>query len=128
MFTHGITIYNKYSSGRLDVWNRTYIEGVHWENVSGIKLGGKSIMTDNSTEIVIPKFDGFRLPKEYGRQSPTGAWTLAQGDYVVLGNLDLEITDGSDLADYDNVRVIKSYDVVDYALNPMLNNITVVAQ
>ena len=155
MFTHGITIYNKYSSGRLDKWYRTFIQGVHWENVSGVTLGGKSITTENHTEIVIPKVNGFITPKAYARilkitgepvypshelypdenlfttssiQADTSMWTLREGDFVVLGDVNIEMTDGTELNEYDDVRVVKSYDVVDYALNPMLNNITVVAQ
>lgn len=128
MFTKTITIYNKKQEGRDDVWKRTIIEGVHYENVHGIKLGDRSIQTDSSTEIVIPLLDGFLKPKAYQQSTEAGTWTLAPNDMIVLGRLSREITDSSDLEAYDDVRTIKSYDVVDYASDPSLNNLTVVAK
>lgn len=128
MFTKTITIYNKKQEGRDDVWKRTVLEGVHYENVHGIKLGDRSIQTDSSTEIVIPILDGFLKPKAYQQSTEAGMWTLAPNDKVVLGRLSKDITNERELDDYDDVRTIQSYDVVDYASDPSLNNITVVAK
>ena len=128
MFTKTITIYNKKQEGRDDIWKRTVLEGVHYENVHGIKLGDRSIQTDSSTEIVIPILDGFLKPKAYQQSTEAGMWTLAPNDKVVLGRLSKDITNERELDGYDDVRTIQSYDVVDYASDPSLNNITVVAK
>lgn len=128
MFTKTITIYNKKQEGRDDVWKRTVIDGVHYENVHGIKLGDRSIQTDSSTEIVIPILEGFLKPKAYQQSTEAGKWTLAPNDKVVLGRLTKDITNERELDDYDDVRTIKSYDLVDYAADESLNNLTVVAK
>lgn len=128
MFKHTITIYNKKQVGREDVWNRTVIKGVHYENIHGIKLGDRSISTDSSTEIVVPIMDGFLKPKAYQKSNEDNVWTLAPNDKIVLGRLDIDITSERELEDYDDIRTIKSYDVIDYADDLSLNNITVVAR
>lgn len=128
MFTKTITVYNLKREGRDDAWKRTVLKETHYENVHGIKLGDRSIQTDSSTDIIIKDYKGFMKPKQYQREGGDKNWTLAPNDMVVLGELTQEIKDASDLEAYDDVRTIKSYDVVDYASDPSLNNITVVAK
>lgn len=128
MFTKTITIYNKKQLGRDDVWKRTVIKNVHYENVVGVRLGDKSIHTDSSTEIVIPNLEGFLKPKAYQQSTEAGKWTLAPNDRIVLDELNVDITSDRELDDYDDVRTIKSYDLIDYAADESLNNLTVVAK
>lgn len=128
MFPHTITIYNLIRGVRStpDSFRRTVIEGVHWESEKGIQLGDTNIKSDNSISVVIPMtVEGFVLPGEYQKLTDrAGKWTLSEGDFIVKGSHALEITDVSDLKDFDMKMTIASYEVNDQAIMSYLNNYT----
>lgn len=125
MFKRDITIYNQLIKDKKTQLQSTVLVGVHYENVEGVIIGSTSVSSSNSTEIVIPlSIKGFIKPKQYNGDG----WTLAPNDFVMLGTTDIEVNDVRDLEKLDDVRTIQSYDVIDYATDTSLNNITVVAK
>lgn len=127
MFPTTITLYNLIKARTGDTYARTVIKGVHWEDTQGIKLGDSVVKTDNTIAVVIPmSVEGFELPTEYQKLSDkTDKWTLAEGDFIVKGEIGQEITDIADLKDYDQKMTITSYEVNDQAIMKRLNNYTV---
>ncbi|QIK56667.1 hypothetical protein G7059_01800 [Erysipelothrix sp. HDW6A] len=125
MLNTTITIYNLVKARTGDTYQHTIIEGVHWEDEKGIRLGDTVVKSENSISVVIPmSIEGFELPSNFQRLSDkTGKWTLRPGDVIVKGEHQ-EITDLSDLNDVDQKMTIASYEVNDQALMSYLNNYT----
>lgn len=127
MFRQAITIYNRYENTdtRMDKYHRTVIDNAHFEATQGVQLGDMNINTDNSFRAVIPLVTGdYVKPSDYVGVG----WTLAEGDYVVKGALDIEIDDFDDLKGIDQKFVIDGYQINDYARVKKLNNYTVVGR
>ena len=89
-----VTVYNKYKDPTTAVvtWHSTKIAGCFWKDV-GVKLevGNTSIVT---SDIIcrIPKQASYLSPFDwYELQDKSGAFTLKQGDIIVLGEFNDEI-------------------------------------
>lgn len=100
-----ITIYNhKYDKAtRLDEWRRTVIHGVHFYVDNKVSVGDSGLNSADVYKIRIPEDSGcdsqYVPEDEYASAvSTAGIWTLQDGDYVVIGECDLEIERPADLS------------------------------
>lgn len=119
MFTMSVTLFNKKydKTTRTDVYKRTVLDGVHFETNHSSSLNDKS-MTDTSNAVIIIPFsvEGYISPSEYQELDDVSKqWTLKEGDYIVKGEINEDITDIRNLKNYDNYT-IKSIDIIDYSI------------
>lgn len=112
-----ITLYNKYLVGRVDTWQRTQIEDVHWEQ----RHARNQIDSDDLATIFIPFARGgdYLAPRVWQVLTPkTGSWTLQIGDVIVKGLIADELAGSFTLSDlkrlYDDVLIITSVDTRDF--------------
>lgn len=131
MFRSSVTLYNKKwdSENRQDTYVRNVLNGVHWEDVRGVKLGETNLTVDDNTEIVIPmSLKGYINPIEFDKLATvSNEWTLQADDIVIKGNVDIPINDLFKVK-HPQKRTIQSVSEVDYAITDYLNNWTVVAK
>lgn len=93
MYTNAdCTIFNAYydKSRKCDVWRKTIIKGIYWEDVSGQKIMSNGLENDCSCFVVIPKnadFGGKKYikPKEYYHNPSDSTFTFAPNDIIVKG-------------------------------------------
>jgi hypothetical protein len=116
-----LTIYNRYTNAGSEVYQRTQIQGVAWENrkASNTLAAGGSIAADQAV-VFIPLARGAAYKKSkawLALVSKTGYWTLQPGDYIVKGLVSDEISGGFTMtslkAKYDDVLQITSVDTMD---------------
>lgn len=114
-----ITIYNRYYDNSLgvDMYQRTVIEGVNWQNKRTGTVGDKGLLLADSTLIFVDKLDNYISPKRFSKlqlNEREKYFTFAPGDKIVKGKVDFEITGVkpyrvSDLEnEFDDVISIKS--------------------
>lgn len=91
-----ITLYNKYydiSSG-YDMYQRTVIKNVNWNNKRNATVSDKGLLMADSTRIIIGKSDKYISPKKFRKlydAERINYFTLSVGDKVVKGEIDFEI-------------------------------------
>lgn len=125
-----LTLFNRYLSTGVEMYQRTVIAAVMWENrkAANVLASGGNIAADQAT-VYIPLARGaaYVAPTAWlAKSSKTGFWTLKPGDVIVRGAVTDEIHEAvvgppavaafrmSDLkAKYDNVLVITSVDTMD---------------
>lgn len=117
-----LTIYNKYidSSTRSEKYQRTVIRSITWESSKAVSAMQAGRLATNSADIYIPRARGENHLDPIAWTalvSKVGKWTLAEGDFVVKGEVADEITTGFTTTNlmkkYDNVLVITSVDLMD---------------
>ncbi|MFL8951102.1 DUF6751 family protein [Helcococcus kunzii] len=108
-----ITIYNKFidSKTRNDVWKKTQIKNVHWEESKGANIIKSGMTNADSVKVFIPyssiEEDVYIDPKQYKGDG----FTLKPGDYIVKGLIEDEITSSSELEkQYSTAVKIKTVD------------------
>ena len=119
---HDLTLYNKYASSGDEAYQRTQIQGVHWENRKGsnvIASGGNIAADQVAVFIPFVRGDNYLDSKAWlSLVSKVGKWTLKVGDYLVKGLVADEIigafTISSLKAKYDDVLQITTVDFADY--------------
>lgn len=117
-----ITIYNRYfdKETRLDKYHRTVLYGVFWDERKAVNRLQSGLEDADEVTIVIP----FRVatdkkyvsPKEFEKlEDKAGYFTLQEGDRVVKGAIDFEITGKvSDLDKEYEAFTITSVDTKDF--------------
>ena len=100
MLRETITVYNKYKQNGVEKWQRTVIQGVHWESTDSAVYRKNGVQFDGKTLIVIPcraKQGGrFVSSKSFAEaEDKSGIWTLNKGDTVVRGELKYEVEHSS---------------------------------
>ena len=93
MYTNAdCTIFNACydKSRKCDVWRKTIIKKVYWEDVSGQKIMSNGLENDCSCFVIIPKnadFGGKKYikPKEYYHNSSDSTFTFAPNDIIIRG-------------------------------------------
>ncbi len=117
-----ITIYNKSvdATTRSEVWNRTQIRGVTWEEGKAANVLRSGLLEADRVTVFIPYARGvnYITPVAYRALSvKTGKWTLQQGDVIVRGlvseTIDADYTISDLKRDYDDVVAIRSVDLMD---------------
>lgn len=114
-----ITIYNRYYDNSLgaDRYQRTVIKGVNWQGKRNGTVSDKGLLLANSTLIFVDKLDNYVSAKRFAKLQPDereNYFTFAQGDKIVKGEVEFEITGIkpyriSDLEnEFDDVIDIKS--------------------
>lgn len=114
-----ITIYNRYYDNSLgvDMYQRTVIEGVNWQNKRTGTVGDKGLLLADSTLIFIDKLDNYISPKKFAKLDHLEreeCFTFAPGDKIVKGEVEFEVTGVkpyriADLeSEFDDVITIKS--------------------
>lgn len=117
LFPHSCTVYNRYREGKEDIWQRTVLESIFWDNVRSLNSRTGAVDHEDSAVIIIPAVNrkGYLSPKEYVKvEDKAGYWTLQPGDKIVFGAIDFEIDETHRLAelekDYDDVLNITRVD------------------
>lgn len=92
-----ITIYNRYydNSLGLDMYQRTVIEGVNWQNKRTGTVSDKGLLLADSTLVFVDKLDNYISPKKFAKLDPLERekyFTFAAGDKIVKGEVEFEIT------------------------------------
>ena len=117
-----ITIYNRYfdKETRLDKYQRTVLYGVFWDERKAVNRLQSGLEDADEVTIVIP----FKVatdkkyvpPKEFEKlEDKAGYFTLQEGDRVVKGAVDFEITGkASDLDKEYEAFTITSVDTKDF--------------
>jgi hypothetical protein len=92
-----ITIYNEYidKATGLEMYQRTVIQGIHWQNKRNATVSDKGLNVADSVLMFIDKLDNYVSPKAFKKLSDTDRpkfFTFGDSDKVVKGNIDFEIT------------------------------------
>lgn len=117
-----ITIYNRYfdKATRLDKYQRTVLKGVFWDERKAINRLQSGLEDADEVSIIIPirvAIDKKYVPPKEFEKLPdkTGYFTLQEGDRVVRGDIDFEITGKvSDLDKEYEAFTITSVDTKDF--------------
>lgn len=113
-----ITIYNRYTEGNVEKYQRTQLRNVVWEDRKGsnIRATGGTIAADQATIFIPLAVGGAYLTPKVWLQSRAGHFTLKEGDVIVLGLVSDEITQSPVFtmtnlkSKYDSVLTISSVD------------------
>nr|DAQ38489.1 MAG TPA: hypothetical protein [Caudoviricetes sp.] len=100
MYTNSnITIYNKYfdKATRTDKYQRTILYGVFWDCKKAVNRIQSGLENADEAFIAIPfvvdSGKKYIVPKEFEKlDDKTGYFTLQEGDRVVQGEIDFEVT------------------------------------
>jgi len=117
-----ITIYNRYfdKATRLDKYQRTILYGVFWDERKAVNRLQSGLEDADKVTIIIPftvaADKKYAPPKEFEKlEDKTGYFTLQEGDRVVKGAIDFEITGKvSDLDKEYEAFTIISVDTKDF--------------
>ncbi len=117
-----ITIYNRYfdKATRLDKYQRTVLYGVFWDEVKAVNRVQSGLEDADKVTIIIPfavtTDKKYAPPKEFEKlEDKAGYFTLQEGDRVVKGAIDFEITGKvSDLDKEYEAFTITSVDTKDF--------------
>ena len=117
-----ITIYNRYfdKATRLDKYQRTILYGVFWDERKAVNRLQSGLEDADKVTIIIPfavtTDKKYAPPKEFEKlEDKTGYFTLQEGDRVVKGAIDFEITGKlSDLDKECEAYTITSVDIKDF--------------
>lgn len=114
-----ITLYNKYTSGGAEYWQRTVLPGVYWNSVRGAMAQKNGPASSDGVVLIIPHSValGYVKPKAWEALSDRSAsWTLQPGDKVVKGTCAVTVTQGltAALAGTDDVITITRVDDKDF--------------
>lgn len=109
-----VTIYNKYfdKATRTDKYKRTVLKGVFWDHKKAVNMIKSGMENAHSVSIMIPfSMDtdkSYISPKEFYKSPGVNNFTLSEGDRVVKGIIDFEITGKvSDLdKDYEAFTIV----------------------
>ena len=117
-----ITIYNKSvdATTRAEVWTRTQIVGVTWEEAKAANVIRSGLLEADRVTVYIPLARGSSYLKPRAWQAltvKTGNWTLQQGDILVRGlvseTIDADYTISDLKREYDDVVAVRSVDLMD---------------
>lgn len=117
-----ITIYNRYfdKTTRLDKYQRTILYGVFWDERKAVNRLQSGLEGADKVTIIIPftvaTDKKYAPPKEFEKlEDKAGYFTLQEGDRVVKGAIDFEITGKvSDLDKEVEAFTIISVDTKDF--------------
>lgn len=121
MTNSDITIYNKYYDSPQDkeVYQRTEIKGVHFEENKAVKLQNQGLVSDDKVLICIP-FSA-KCSREYARpmlfdklDDKTPYFTLKEGDRIVRGIQTYEVERQKELDERFETFTITNVDTCDY--------------
>ena len=104
-----ITIYNRYYDNSIgaDMYKRTVIKGVNWQNKRNGTVSNNGLLLADSTLIFIDKLENYISPKRFNKLLPDDLgnyFTLSVGDKIVKGEVDFEILglQGCRISDLEN--------------------------
>ena len=90
-----LTLYNQIPGPDGPTWQRTQIEDVFWEDGKKVDVGETELISADVTVILIPfeSTTGYLKPVEFlWAEDRAGHFTLNNGDLVVRGLVDFELT------------------------------------
>lgn len=124
-----MTIYNKYfdTDTRLDKYQRTVLYGVFWDDKKAVNRLQSGLHDADEVLIVIPfsvsSNRQYVPPKEFLRlEDKSGYYTLQEGDRVVRGDIEFEITGKvSELDDLYEAFTVTSVDTKDFGSLHMMH-------
>lgn len=127
MYTNAsITIYNRKldTTTRTDVWHRTVIEKVFWDDTKAYNRLQSGALQADEVNVFIP-FDyisenEYISPIEYKQLSdPEGYFTLQTGDKITKGSIDTEVENITELDELVQAFTITSVDTKDFGSKHM---------
>lgn len=97
IYNQKVTILNKLkksdSSTGLDVWYKTVIEDAAWYARVERTVSGGSVLIGSYVRCLIPYHEEYLTYGEWRKlDNPEGKFTMSSGDYIVLGEVEEEIT------------------------------------
>ena len=111
-----VTIYNKYIDEREEKYQRSEIYNCVWQSVKAISRM-REMTAANTALLLIPFASGLLYQEPKAWQVDRVGWTLQEGDVIVRGLVEDEITDAYTITDlrkeHQNVVVIVSVDAMD---------------
>lgn len=115
-----ITLFNRVVVNREDVLLKTYIYGVHWEDVEGVNNNTSAGLQVDKSTIYIPftakASDGkiYKSPKSF-QKDREGSFTFKKDDIIIKGIVEDEYRTLVEMEKaLDDVRVISSVDKNDF--------------
>lgn len=92
-----ITIYNRYYDNSIgaDMYKRTVIKEVNWQNKKTGTVSNNGLLLADSTLIFIDKLENYISPKKFAKLQPSEMgdyFTFQIGDKIVKGEVEFEIT------------------------------------
>lgn len=115
IFSHTITVYNKYTQDRVEKWQRTVLTNVFFDSIKGASVRRTGVVSSDSVQIIIPFRKGYKEPKDWLKDK-ANSFTLQTGDIVIKGVCDVEIEkSSSELKEYRPFN-ITSVDTKDFGL------------
>lgn len=94
-YVHTITLYNRIRAAdrpdRKEYWRRTVLRNCFWKATTNTSFGDKEANVSNTYVVRIPKSERY-VPYHVFVKSPDGHFTVSQGDIVVHGECNDEIT------------------------------------
>ena len=97
-YVHTITLYNRIqaadSEDRTEHWNRIVLHNCFWKSQVNTGFNGTQASVQNTYVVRIPE-DSRYLPYPQYRDTPEGNFTVSQGDVVIYGECEEEITGAS---------------------------------
>ena len=117
VFNEKVTVYNHYKDAiHNDKWQKTVLDQCMWKKTVTKTVSDGRIQIDDSVSLTILNQDGYLPPKQFAKlEDKSEKWTLNPTnnlDIVVLGEIDVEITDDYTITnlrnDFDDVMTIKS--------------------
>jgi hypothetical protein len=111
-----LTLYSRSVSGGVEVWTRSVIENVQWENTKAANIIASGLLQANAVDVYIPTH----------RRDET--ITIKPGDVIAEGivtqEIDIEYTISDLKAAHDDVVVVKTVDRYDFG-SPVMHHIRV---
>lgn len=111
-----LTLYSRSVSGGVEVWTRSVIENVQWENRKAANVIASGLLQANAVDVYIPT---------HRRDERV---TIKPGDVIVEGivtkTIDTEYTISDLKSEYADVVVVKSVDRYDFG-SPVMRHIQI---
>lgn len=111
-----ITIYTRKahkSDPVQDKWVKVHISGVSWYGGQGVRVHQSGLEAEDGYKVRIPENKmpkGYMPPTRYAASGNSENWTVKNGDIVVRGILEDEITSPKDITGkYDDVFIATSW-------------------
>lgn len=94
---YDITLFNLYDENGEQKYKRTYIRGVDWQCKQAVTVSDKGLNSADVTKVFIPydadmEGEKFLKPKDFYRSNKSNYFTFKEGDIIVKGIIDFELT------------------------------------
>ena len=107
IYNQEVTILNKLkrtdSGTNKDVWYKTHLTGVGWYTNTDRTVNTSGVVVGTYKTVLIPFTGKYLKYKDWKISDKGNYYTMSNGDYIVLGNVDEDVTDTN------VIQVMQSY-------------------